>query len=94
MHRCLGPCINKEDFDYSIYTNKISSFLNGDADSILKELEVKMISASENMEFEKAIEYRDLINSIKNTIKSQKISINDLTARDYIGVYEDNGDLS
>jgi excinuclease ABC subunit C len=94
MHQCLGPCINKEDFDYSIYTNKISSFLNGDADSILKELEEKMISASENMEFEKAIEYRDLINSIKNTIKRQKISINDLTARDYIGVYEDNGDLS
>lgn len=94
MHQCLGPCINKEDFDYSIYKNKIASFLNGDADSILKELEEKMISASENMEFEKAIEYRDLINSIRNTIKRQKISINDLTARDYIGVYEDNGDLS
>jgi excinuclease ABC subunit C len=53
-----------------------------------------MDAASNSLEFEKAIEYRDLIESIKNTIKRQKISINDLTARDYVGIYEDNGDLS
>ena len=94
MHQCLGPCIHKEAFDYTEYKNKISSFLNGDADSILKELTNKMEEASMNMEFEKAIEYRDLIESIKNTIKRQKISINDLTSRDYVGIYEDNGDLS
>ena len=94
MHQCLGPCIIKEQFDYSIYKNKIASFLNGDAEDILKELNEKMDAASNSLEFEKAIEYRDLIESIKNTIKRQKISINDLTARDYVGIYEDNGDLS
>ena len=94
MNQCLGPCIIKEQFDYSIYKNKIASFLNGDAEDILKELNEKMDAASNSLEFEKAIEYRDLIESIKNTIKRQKISINDLTARDYVGIYEDNGDLS
>lgn len=94
MHQCLAPCINKEAFDYTEYKNKISSFLNGDADGILNELKEKMNQASINLEYEKAIEYRDLINSIENTIRRQKITINDLTSRDYIGIYEDNGDLS
>ena len=94
MHQCLGPCINKEKIDYTDYKNKIASFLNGDCSDILDELNQKMTDASINMEFEKAIEYRDLINSIKNTVSKQKITINDLTSRDYVGIYEDNGDLS
>jgi len=94
MHQCLGPCIHKEPIDYSEYKSKISSFLNGDAEDILKELKEKMEDASLKMEYEKAIEYRDLIQSIENTIKKQKITINDLTSRDYVGIYEDNGDVS
>ena len=94
MHQCLGPCIHDTNFDYSEYKTKISQFLNGDASDILNELKNKMNEASDNMEFEKAIEYRDLINSIENTIKKQKITINDLTSRDYVGIYEDNGDVS
>ncbi|MBR6071565.1 MAG: excinuclease ABC subunit UvrC [Acholeplasmatales bacterium] len=94
MGQCLGPCIKNIDFDYTNYKNEIASFLNGDAKDILNELENKMIDASNNMEFEKAIEYRELINSIKETISRQKITINDLTSRDYIGVYENDGDVS
>lgn len=94
MHQCLGPCIHKEPIDYTEYKSKISSFLNGDAEDILKELKEKMEDASLKMEYEKAIEYRDLIQSIENTIKKQKITINDLTSRDYVGIYEDNGDVS
>ena len=94
MKQCLAPCINKNDIDYSEYKNKISSFLNGNCDDVIKELSIEMEKASLNMEFEKAIEYRDLINSIKETIAKQKISINDLTSRDYIGVYLDNDDIS
>ena len=94
MKQCLAPCINKNNIDYSLYKNKIASFLNGNCDDIIKELTVEMEKASLNMEFEKAIEYRDLINSIKETIAKQKISINDLTSRDYIGVYLDNDDIS
>ena len=94
MHQCLGPCINKEKIDYTDYKNKIASFLNGDASNLISNLKEKMEDASLNMDFEKAIEYRDLINSINDTILRQKISINDLTSRDYIGVYKDNEDIS
>ena len=94
MHQCLGPCINKEEIDYTDYKNKIAQFLNGDASDVTKKLNEKMEAASINMDFEKAIEYRDLINSINETILKQKISINDLTSRDYIGIYNDNDDIS
>lgn len=94
MNQCLAPCINKESIDYTEYKNKIAKFLNGDAKDVLVSLNDKMNEASEKMEFEKAIEYRDLINDINNTIAKQKISINDLTSRDYIGVYFDDDEIS
>ncbi len=49
-------------------------FLNGNYDVILKELEEKMNTASENLEFERAIEYRELINSVKKIAQKQKIT--------------------
>ena len=53
-----------------------------------------MEEASNNLEFEKAIEYRNLKLAIEETISKQKISINDLTSRDYIGIYYDNDEIS
>ena len=94
MHQCLAPCINKEKIDYSDYKNKIASFLNGDASDVLNILKAKMNEASDNLDYEMAIEYRDMINSVNETILKQKISINDLTSRDYIGIYNDNDDIS
>lgn len=94
MHQCLAPCINKDKIDYKEYKNSISSFLNGNCEDVLKELTIKMTEASDNMQYEKAIEYRDLITAIKDTIEKQKISINDLTSRDYVGIYIDNEDIS
>ena len=94
MHQCLAPCINKTEIDYLEYKNKIASFLNGDASDVIKILQEKMDMSSQNMDFERAIEYRDLINSVNETILKQKISINDLTSRDYIGIYSDNDDIS
>ncbi len=85
MHSCLAPCIFKEKFDYSAYKNEVNQFLNGEASIVLKDLNQKMITASNNLEFEKAMEYRDLINDINHTIEKQKISINDLIAKDIIG---------
>lgn len=94
MNQCLGPCIFKDKLDYSDYKLKINRFLNGDAKEVIDSLRDKMQIASNNLEFEKAVEYRDLIISIENTIAKQKISINDLTSRDYIGVYTDDEDIS
>lgn len=94
MHQCLGPCIHKEKLDYSSYKTKVSSFLNGDAKDVLDDIISRMQEASENLEFEKAKEYRDLKIAIEDTVAKQKISINDLTSRDYIGVYTDEDDIS
>ena len=94
MHQCIGPCIIKEKIDYLPIKNKIGSFLNGEVKEIIDSLTIKMNDASENMEFEKAIEYRDLISSINATVAKQKISINDLTSRDYIAIYLDDEEIS
>lgn len=94
MHQCLGPCIHKEKLDYSAYKTKVASFLNGDAKDVLKDITTRMLEASEQLEFEKAKEYRDLKIAIEDTIAKQKISINDLTSRDYIGIYTDEDDIS
>ena len=93
MNMCLAPCINK-DIDYSKYKSEIASFLNGNFDNILKELNNRMSEYSNNMEFEKAIEYRNLIEDIKKTTLRQKIAINDLTSRDYIAIYESDDEVS
>jgi len=94
LNQCLAPCINKEKIDYLPIKNKIASFLNGDAKEVLENLRKEMYDASENLEFEKAKEYRDLILSIEDTISKQKISINDLTSRDYVGIYSDEDEIS
>ena len=94
MHQCLGPCINHEKIDYTEYKNKIAAFLNGNAKDVLDKLNQDMMDASNNLEFERAIEIRNLIESINKTILKQKISINDLTNRDYIGVYIDDDSIS
>lgn len=94
IHQCLAPCINNLDIDYTNYKNKVSTFLNGDAKEVLEDITNKMLLASNNLEFEKAKEYRDLKNAIEDTISKQKISINDLTSRDYIGIYADSDEIS
>lgn len=94
LNQCLGPCIVKEKIDYTEYKNKVTRFLNGDAKEVLEEITSKMETASENLEFEKAIEYRNLKTAVEETISRQKISINDLTSRDYIGIYYDNDEIS
>ncbi len=94
MHQCLGPCINHEEIDYTEIKNKIASFLNGNAKDVIDKLTSDMEEASNNLEFERAIELRNLIESINKTILKQKISINDLTNRDYVGVYIDDDNIS
>lgn len=94
MHQCLGPCINKEAFDYSEIKKEISDFLNGKTDKVLAILENKMQQAANNLEFEKAKEYRDEITSIKNTTDPQKIDLNRNINVDYIGTYAKDDNLA
>ena len=94
MHQCLGPCINNEKFDYEPYKKSIISFLNGNTDDILSRLSLKMEDASSNLDFEKAIEYRNLIEDIKQTTIKQIISTNDLQSKDIIGFYHNDDEIA
>lgn len=72
---CDAPCqgyISEEDYGKAV--TEAVRFLNGNFDSIQKELEEKMRAASEALEFEKAIEYRELLNSVKKISQKQKIT--------------------
>lgn len=86
MGQCLAPCIKKvEQSEYDRIREEIYKFLNGDVNKQVKEMTVKMNEASENLEFEKAIEYRELITHIKKTVEKQKITISDFKDRDIFG---------
>ena len=67
-------------------------FLNGNYDSILKELEEKMNAASEALEFERAIEYRELLNSVKKVAQKQKITDSSGEDRDVLAVASEEED--
>ncbi len=93
IKQCKAPCqqyISEEEYRKSI--DQAIRFLNGHYDSILKDLEQKMQDASENMEFEKAIEYRELLNSVKQIAQKQKITDSSGEDRDILAVAKDAED--
>lgn len=93
IHQCPAPCqgyISKEEYAKSV--KKVLTFLNGDYAPILKELEEKMMAASEAMEFEKAIEYRELLNSVTKIAQKQKITSSDMDDKDVIAMSVDQHD--
>lgn len=93
IHQCDGPCqgyIGKEEYGKKI--EKVLQFLSGNFSPVLKELEEKMLRASEGMEFEKAIEYRELLNSVKQISQKQKITNTDGEDKDVIGCAFDDTD--
>ena len=93
IHQCDAPCqgyISKEEYGKQIA--KVMGFLGGDFAPILKELQEKMEAASEEMEFEKAIEYRDLISSVKLIAEKQKVTHTDGEDKDIIALASDDTD--
>lgn len=75
IHQCKAPCqgyISREEYQASI--QKALQFLNGSYEDVLKDLRQKMEAASEALEFEKAIEYRELIGSVQKIAQKQKIT--------------------
>ncbi|MCQ2519248.1 MAG: excinuclease ABC subunit UvrC [Lachnospiraceae bacterium] len=77
MGKCLAPCSGKvSSADYKANINLAIDFMNGNDKALLRELKEKMEKASEEMDFEEAIKYRDLIESAKRIIERQKISDN------------------
>lgn len=93
IKQCKAPCqnyISEEEYRQSI--DEAIHFLNGHYDGVLKDLEQKMEDASENMEFEKAIEYRELLNSVKQIAQKQKITDSRGEDRDILAVAKDAED--
>ncbi|MCI7738312.1 MAG: excinuclease ABC subunit UvrC [Lachnospiraceae bacterium] len=93
MHQCEAPCqgyISKKD--YRGYIHKVVSFLNGNSKDVIRELEEKMMLASEELRFEDAMEYRDLIESVNRIGERQKITSQDDTDKDIIAMAIDRED--
>ncbi|TXC90149.1 excinuclease ABC subunit UvrC [Metabacillus litoralis] len=92
MGQCLAPCVK----DVSEETNRqmveeIAKFLNGGFKKIKEELSEKMGKASEELDFERAKEYRDQILHIEATMEKQKMTLNDFVDRDVFGYAYDKG---
>ena len=93
IKQCKAPCqnyISEEEYRKSI--DEAIRFLNGHYEGILKDLEEKMAEASEQMEFERAIEYRELLNSVKQIAQKQKITDSSGEDRDILAVAKDAED--
>ena len=93
IKQCDAPCqgyISKEDYQKSF--RQALDFLGGHYDPLLKSLEEKMKEASERMDFEKAIEYRELLNSVKQVAQKQKITSSSEGDRDIVAMARDERD--
>ena len=93
IKQCAAPCqgyISKEQYAQNV--GKVLEFLNGNYGPLLKELEEKMKASSDAMEFEKAIEYRELLSSVKQIAQKQKITNSDMEDKDIIAMAVDGED--
>lgn len=93
IHQCQAPCqgyISQEEYRKSI--DEVVRFLNGHYDLVLKELEEKMMAASDSLEFEKAIEYRELLTSVQKVAQKQKITDTAGDDRDVIAMASEGED--
>ena len=87
IDKCIGPCKHKEiSEEYDTIMSQVILLLGGKHDNLLKELEDSMLKASEKLNFEKALKYRDRINGIKNLHQSRKIMSTDMKNQDFIGM--------
>jgi len=92
LGQCLAPCINEVSEDqYKEMTDEITRFLNGGYKEIKKELAEKMNAAAEELDFERAKDYRDKIVHIETIMEKQKITMTDFTDRDVFGYAVDKG---
>lgn len=93
IKQCYGPCqgyVTREE--YRTQVDSLLEFLNGNHKNILKDLEEKMYQASEEMRFEDAAQYRDLIQSVERIGEKQKITDHPGEDKDIIAMAEEGQD--
>jgi excinuclease ABC subunit C len=92
LGQCLAPCVyDVEEQEYKKMVDDINRFLNGGHTEIKKELTEKMLEASEELDFERAKEFRDKIAHIDITMEKQKMMTTDFIDRDVFGFAYDKG---
>ena len=95
IHECLGYCVKqipKEEIDKM--TKEIISFLNGDPTVISEKIKNEMNKASENLNFERALELKKMLEDIDTTLRKQKIDLNKNYNFDLVNFYSNNNFLS
>ncbi len=93
IHQCMAPCqgvVSQEEYRKNV--DRAIEFLNGNFQPVVKELEEQMQAASEDMNFEKAIEYRELLKAVKQIAQKQKITNSDGEDKDIIAMASDEED--
>ncbi len=93
IRQCGAPCqgyVSREEYRENV--EKALEFLGGNYGPLVKELEEKMKAASDAMEFEKAIEYRELLHSVRQIAQKQKITNSDMEDKDIIALAVDGED--
>ena len=93
IKQCDAPCmgyINQEEYKNKF--NEVISFLNGNYEPVTKLLEEKMYSASEEMKYEEAMQYRDLLGEVKKISLKQKINTDEMQDRDVIAYSKEYSD--
>ena len=92
LGQCKAHTICQVDSQYfKELAQEVAAFLKGQDDQIIEDLRGKMAGAAQAMEFEKAAEYRDLIQSIGTLRTKQRVMAKDLQNRDVFGYYADKG---
>ena len=93
MGQCDAPCTGRQSKEeYRALIPKVSDFMAGKTEELIASLEEKMFHASEELDFEKAMEYRDLITAIETVKNRQKITALDGEDRDILGLRRDHSD--
>ena len=86
--QCLAPCINKIDKDkYASIIDSIHDFLRGTNQNLVKEIKEKIKKASENLEFERANEYKKMLDSIMHITEKQNVEFKDKINRDFFSFH-------
>ena len=95
IEKCSGPCVNEVSSDeYQVYVRGLTDVLNGDADGILKDLEVAMRDASSALDFEKAARLRDRLAAVKRATEKQQVVGDNNDSVDVIGLFDDDLEAS
>ena len=95
IHECLGYCVKDiSQEEISKMTKEITTFLNGDPTIISEKIKDEMFKASENLNYERALELKTMLEDIDTTLRKQKIDLNKNYNFDLVNFYHDKNYLS